>query len=259
MGAVFGPWLANATWEGFRDHPYAGSFLTAAAVYMVSTMMLFLIRIPPPGDWEAHHSGRPLRVIARQPKFKVALVSGVVGYGLMTFLMAATPLAMQACHHGFSKISFIIQWHVLGMFAPSFVTGWLIQKFGLRPVMLTGVVLNGACVLINLTGQSVSYFWIALVCLGIGWNFLYIGATTMLTETYAPEEKAKVQALNEFCVFFMIALSALSAGQLHHHLGWEVINGIAAPGIILVLIVLLRARDMSRVAPQAASSRFNDT
>lgn len=156
----------------------------------------------------------------------------------MSLVMTATPLAMQHNHHHFSATSFVIQWHVLGMFAPSFVTGHLIKQFGLLKIMSIGSLTGLACVLINLLGTSVNHFWLALFLLGISWNFLFIGATTMLTETYRPEERFKTQAANDFMVFSTVAAASLSAGALQHHFGWQAVNYGAIPALLIILLSL---------------------
>ena len=178
------------------------------------------------------------RAIARQPVFLVAAIGGMLGYGIMALVMTATPLAMHDHHYAFGDTAFVIEWHVLGMFAPSFFTGHLIRRFGVLQIMLAGGVLSAACVGINLTGSSLSHFWLALFLLGVGWNFLFIGATTLLTETYAPEEKAKTQALNDFLVFGTVTVAVLSAGSLQHHLGWRAVNYGVIPLIAVTVIAV---------------------
>jgi MFS family permease len=152
--------------------------------------------------------------------------------------MTATPLAMHAHAHPFSETSFVIQWHVLGMFAPSFFTGSLINRWGVLAVLMTGAVATLLCVIINLSGTSVTHFWIGLFLLGIGWNFLFIGATTLLTKAYLPEERFKTQALNDFIVFSMVATASLSAGMLQHNYGWRLVNYAALPAIAIILLSL---------------------
>ena len=162
---------------------------------------------------------RPLMTIVRQPTFIVAVVVAMVGYVVMNLLMTATPLAMARCGFTFAQAAHVIEWHVLGMFVPSFFTGSLIARFGLNLVMYAGAVFMLACIGINLMGVSEWHFWTALVCLGIGWNFMFIGATQLVTTTYRPSEKAKSQAANEFLVFSMVTVSAMSAGWMEAVLG----------------------------------------
>ena len=158
----------------------------------------------------------------------------------MVLLMTATPLEMMHQHnHRFSDVAFVIQWHVLGMFVPSFFTGHLINRFGLTTVMLTGALLDLVCIAVNLHGTSVWHFSVGLVLLGLGWNFLFIGATTLLTDTYRSSERAKAQAFNDFFVFTSTTASALTAGALQHHLGWETVNLSVLPVLAVIMLALL--------------------
>jgi len=178
-------------------------------------------------------------VIAAQPAFVVAVLAAAFGYGVMNLLMTATPLAMGVCGHPYSAAATVISWHVIGMFAPSFFTGALIARFGVLQVMLAGVVLNLACVAIALAGVDVANFWGALVLLGIGWNFLYIGGTTLLTDTYRPAEKAKAQGLNDMLVFVTMATSSFSSGLLLEKNGWQTLNYLAIPFILAVGVAVV--------------------
>lgn len=253
IAAVVGPNLANWSSGLLASTPFAGSYLALASLYVATFVLLLFLRIPRPSDHEAHDTGRPLREIAAQGKFVVAVIGGAIGYGIMALVMTATPLAMQHHAHSFHDTAFVIEWHVLGMFAPSFVTGHLIRRFGVLNVMFTGAVLNAACIAINLTGTDVPHFWAALLVLGIGWNFLFVGGTTLLTETYRIEEKAKSQALNDFIVFATVATSSLSAGALHHLFGWQAVNMAVALPLALVLgaILWLRKEARSRLRYEA--------
>lgn len=250
VAAFVGPNLANVTRDLVGGATFAGSYASLIVVYVLSLTFLSFLRLPPrvskgPG---ASGSGRKLRVVARQPKFIVAVLCGALGYALMSFVMTSTPLAMQHEGYAFSDSSFVIQWHVLGMFAPSFFTGHLISRFGLLKIMSTGALAILACVSINLSGHSVTHFWIALTLLGVGWNFLFIGATTLLTETYAAEETFKTQALNDFTVFSTVAMASLSSGAIENRFGWEAVNLGAIPAIVIVLTALLFLAWHGRVA-----------
>ena len=240
VAAFIGSNLANVSREWISSALYAGSFLSICLLFAVIFLLLSFVNISKPGEVEAHQSGRSLRMIARQPAFMAAVLAGTIGYGLMSFLMCATPLSMQNHAHAFSHISFVIQWHVLGMFAPSFVTGHLIKKFGIANIMFVGGLLNLLCVIINLAGTSLVHYWIALFILGIGWNFLFVSATTLLTETYDVAEKAKVQAFNDFLIFSVVAFTALFAGVFHHKFGWTIVNIGCVPWIIIVLMGIWR-------------------
>ena len=195
---------------------------------------------------------RSLRVIARQPAFLVAVLCGMVSYGVMNLLMTATPLAMISCKHPFSDAAFVIQWHLVGMFAPSFVTGTLIRRFGLTTIMLAGVVLNFAAIAIALAGVEVLHFWLALVVLGVGWNFLFVGSTTLLTESHTPAERAKVQGVNDAAIFITMVVSSLSSGALFTLQGWQTMNAAAVPFIALagagLVWLAIRRRFSSPVA-----------
>jgi len=239
IAAFIGTNLANITHELISTRLYSGSLLGVLGLFLVNFILLMFINIPKPDDLEAHYSGRPMITIVRQPRFIVAVLAGAISYGLMAFLMAATPLSMQQNTHQFTNISFVIQWHVLGMFAPSFFTGYLISRFGLLNIMLWGALLNAACVVVNLIGTSIFHYWLALFLLGVGWNFLFVSATTLLTETYDVAEKAKTQAFNDFSVFSVVTFAVLSSGILHHNFGWRVINIGCIPWIIGVTISIL--------------------
>ncbi len=180
-------------------------------------------------------AGRPLREIARQPKFIVAVAACALGYGVMNLLMAATPIAMAQCQHPFSDAALVLEWHVLGMFVPSFFTGSLIKRFGTWPVMAAGVVLNLVCVAVALTGVDLMHFLVALIALGIGWNFLFIGGTTLATETYRPEEKTRAQAAIDFAVYSTMTVTAFSSGALVTTGGWASMNlGSLVPMALLI-------------------------
>jgi MFS family permease len=169
----------------------------------------------------------------------------------MALVMTATPLSMQHNHHPFSDTSFVIQWHIFAMFAPSFFTGHLINRFGLIPLMITGALLDLACVALNLMGTSLWHFWSALFLLGIGWNFLFVGATTMLTKTYFTHERAKSQALNDFIVFTTVSIASLSAGSLLHYFGWRAVNLGVIPVTIIILLVLFWSTKQPKQSPDA--------
>ena len=251
LAAFLGPNLANWT-NGLLGTPeFAGSYATLLGVYALSVIALFFLDIPRPGRQVVRAHGRPLLTIAGQPAFIVAVLAGMLGYGIMVLVMTATPLAMKGHAHDFSDTAFVIQWHVFGMFAPAFFTGTLIQRFGVLNVLLWGALLNLACVGINFLGTDVWHFWLALFLLGVGWNFLYIGATTLLTETYTEAEKAKSQALNDFIVFTTVTLASLSAGWLQHHHGWQAVNAGVLPAILLVLLAVVWLRLQRRACPAA--------
>lgn len=248
VAALIGPELAKLSYDWFAPIMFAGSFVAIAVVQAISLLFLSFVEIPRPSVEERKNSGRPMLEIARQPVFLVAVFGAMIGYGSMTFVMTATPLAMVDCGFAFGDAAFVVQWHAVGMFAPSFFTGSLIQRFGVIRIMLTGVAAYIACALINLSGIEMLQFFSALVLLGIGWNFLFIGGTTLLTESYRPEERAKVQGVGDFLVFSMSTLAAFSSGAINHAFGWQAINLGLLPLAAAVGIALLWFGSQRRAA-----------
>jgi len=242
VAAVVGPNLANMTFDSIPTALYAGSYISTIGLYVLVFIVLGFLKLPKPISHEEIHALEPARslwVIAKQPKFIVALLCAMLGYGVMSFVMTATPLAMHAHEHSFKDTSFVISWHVLGMYAPSFVTGYLIQRFGVLKIMFIGALFGLGCVTANLLGSSVVHYWVGLTLLGISWNFLFIGGTTLLTETYRPSERGKTQAMNDFIIFTTVAVASLIAGVLQYNYGWEVINLGVIPFIIIIIISIL--------------------
>jgi len=239
VAAIIGPNLAIYTYDVIENANFAGSYASIIALYLLILITLSFLKLPNTKsdiDHESEYEVRDLFTIARQPKFIVGIICGMFGYGIMSFVMTATPLAMQHHAHDFDDISFVIQWHILAMYAPSFITGHLIRRFGIYNILLVGALLIALCIAINLKGSSITHYWIALVLLGIGWNFLFIGATTLITETYHAAERSKTQALNDFVIFTTVALSSLSAGALQHQFGWKIVNLGVLPLLLIILI-----------------------
>ncbi|MFP6777765.1 MAG: MFS transporter [Alphaproteobacteria bacterium] len=236
--ASVGPLLANFSKNLLPDDVFAGVYIMVAILFVASLVTLRFIAIPRPTAEERASGGRSLHVIIRQPVFIVAALGGMVGYMLMSLLMSATPLAMHGAGHAFFDTAQVIQWHVFAMFAPAFFTGHLIRQFGTISIMGVGAVLIAVCVVINLAGIDLAYFWIGGMALGVGWCFLFVGATTLVTEAYSPAEKAKTQAANDFLVFGGVAVAALLSGVLHEWIGWQLMNYIALPFLGVVLIAL---------------------
>jgi MFS family permease len=238
VGGIFGPTMSRFTVD-LVGPKFAGAYLVLIVFALITMAILSRIRIPNPAATEKAGSGRRLSVIAAQPKYVVAVMSAALSYGVMNFLMTSTPIAMRVCGHPYGDAAFVISSHVVAMFAPSFVTGTLIRRAGAIPVMLAGAALNVVCIGVALSGVAVANFWWSLVLLGVGWNFLYIGATTLLTETYRPEERAKAQGANEFAIFAMMAISSFSSGMIVTNAGWEKVNYAAAPLIAIVIAALV--------------------
>ena len=247
LGAVLGPNLASKT-RNLLDAPFAGAYLALAVVALMAMALLAYVTFPPAPAKTALNGGRPLGEIMRQPVFIVAAAAGALGYGVMNLLMAATPIAMQVCGLSFSDTAWVLEWHVIGMFAPGFFTGHLIKRFGTLPIMAVGLALNVACVLIALSGVAFEQFLAALFLLGLGWNFLFTSATTLATTAYRPEEKDKAQGALNFCVFMVLAISSLTSGVLVTTQGWTLLNlGSLVPlGMTGLLLAWLAVRGHKR-------------
>ena len=237
VGGVLGPNLSRFTVD-LAGTRFLGAYLFLIVFILATLILLRFIRIPTPTAAEAASSGRPLSQIASQPKFIVAVLAGAIGYGVMNFVMTSTPIAMQVCGHSYGDTAFIISSHVVGMFAPSFVTGPLIKRIGVLPVLFCGALLNMVAIGIALSGISVMQFWWALVMIGVGWNFLYIGGTTLLTETYRPEERAKAQGANDQSIFIMMAISSFTSGLTVTTGGWQRVNMVALPLVAVVAVAI---------------------
>jgi MFS family permease len=247
LAAVIGPNLAKYSREWAQGAEFAGSYASVIGLYILMLFVLSFLRFDEENNSsqddkknkQKRDTGRPLLQIIKQPKYIVAVLSGMFGYGVMSFVMTATPLAMNQSAFLFNDTALVIQWHVLAMFAPSFISGNLITRFGLIKVMVTGVIFGLICIGINLLGTSLWHFLTALICLGISWNFLFVGATTMVTDTYRPNEKNKAQAFNDFAVFSTVTVASLSAGALQNTFGWQMVNIGALPLLFIILFALI--------------------
>ena len=251
IGGFVGPETSKRTIDLLSGHLYAGAYLSLVAFSLLSVLVLRWLRMPGLSDSERASAGRPLVQIARQPAFIVAVLCATIAFGVMNLLMTTTPLAMVACEHPFSAAAFVIQWHIVGMFAPSFVTGNLIKRFGLATILLAGVALNAACVVVALSGVEVMHFWLAMLLLGVGWNFMFIGATALLTESHTPAERAKVQGVNDAAIFVTLVASSLSSGALFTLQGWEAMNRWALPVLAVAGAAVLWLVWVRRQAPRA--------
>lgn len=237
LGAVLGPWLAGAS-KNLLVAPFAGAYLLLIAVALAGLLLISLIDFPPLVRPQAGAAGRSSAALLRQPVFVVALAASALGYGVMNLLMAATPIAMGQCGLPFSDAGTVLQWHVLGMFVPSFFTGGLIRRVGVLPVMGVGVVLNLGCVVFALSGQDFDHFFGALLLLGVGWNFLYIGGTTLFTQAYRPEEKTRAQGLLDTGVYATMTVTSFSSGALVTTGGWQWMNWASLVPITLCALAL---------------------
>jgi predicted MFS family arabinose efflux permease len=238
VGGILGPTSSRWTIELLAPK-FMGAYLVLIGFAIATMLLLRYIRIPTPSAAERSAAGRSLREIVAQPKYIVAVMAGAIGYGVMNFLMTSTPIAMQVCGHAYSDTAFVISSHIIGMFAPSFFTGPLMRRVGVLPVMFVGALLNLVAIGIALSGIAVAQFWWALVILGMGWNFLYIGGTTLLTQTYRPEERARAQGMNEQAIFTMMAISSLTSGLTVTTAGWQSLNLFALPLVAAVGVAIV--------------------
>jgi len=245
VGGIVGPEVSKFTVELLATR-YLGAYLSLLGFLVLVMLVVQRLDIPVPTAAEHREPGRPLARIMAQPAFIVAVLGAAMGYGVMNLLMTATPLAMGLCGHPYTAAATVISWHVIGMFGPSFFTGSLIKRFGVMQVMAAGALLLYGVVAIALSGISVPHFWFALVLLGVGWNFLYIGGTTLITDACTPAERAKTQGMNDLLIFIMMATSSFSSGLLLDKGGWQTLNYLALPFITValgaILWLLLRRR-----------------
>lgn len=224
IGAVIGPNIATRTRE-LTQTPFVGAYLALAVVAVIAMAIMAGTTFPPvPPRVAGARKGRPLSQIMRQPVFIVSTLGAALGYGVMNLLMAATPLAMQVCELPFENVALVLQWHVIGMFAPGFFTGHLIRRFGAMPIMAAGIALNVLCIAIALSGVALPQFLVALFLLGVGWNFLFTGSTSLSLQAYSGEEKDHAQGAINFCVFFVMAITSFASGALVTTSGWALLN-----------------------------------
>jgi MFS family permease len=253
LGAMVGPNLASRTRE-WLPVPFAGAYAALVVVALLSLATLSFIRFPALPQADAAHPGRPLRELARQPVFIVAVAACALGYGVMNLLMAATPIAMAQCSHPFPSTALVLEWHVLGMFVPSFFTGSLIRRFGALPVMAVGVLLNALCIAVALSGVELMHFVAALFALGVGWNFLYIGGTTLFTQAYRPHERTGAQAAMDTLVLSTMTLTSFASGALVTTRGWAWLNMGSIVPVVLTALALLWLAIKRRAAQNAPAA-----
>jgi MFS family permease len=254
-GGIVGGFLGPETTRIGRDLlpvQFAGAFVLLAAWAVVALAVQSRVVVPPPTLEERSGGGRPLREVMRQPVFIVAAMSSALSYGLMNLLMVATPLAMSFCAHPYSAAAIVIAWHVVGMYAPGFVTGDLIRRFGVISVIVAGVVLMACCVAVALSGDTIAHFLVALFLVGVGWNFMYTGGTVLLTQTYQPAEKARAQGAHDAIVFTTMGVSSFASGALVSAAGWEKMNLGAIPILFIALAAVLWLSRVRRMAAAGA-------
>jgi len=253
IAGFLGPQTAKWAVDWLAPVTFAGVYLASAGFSLAVLSILQFLQIPSLSAAERAAGGRPMREIARQPAYRVALASSVFGYSVMTLTMSATPLAMLACGFGFGDSATVIQAHVIAMFLPSFFTGHLIARFGVLPIIAAGGLIEVGCALVSLAGIGFANFLIANILVGLGWNFTYVGGSTLLTSTYAPAERAKVQASHDFAVYTATATAAALSGVLQAQAGWTVLNLAALPLMAMVVLAALwlMARERAAVTQPA--------
>ncbi len=257
FAGVLGPQLVQWTMDIWPPYLFAFSFLVQASVALIAMAILAGVDAPKPAPADLH-GGRPLLVIARQPRFIAAALCGIVSYPMMNLVMTSAPLAMQMCGLSVSDSNFGIQWHIVAMYGPSFFTGSLIGRFGAPKIVALGLLLEAAGAAIGLSGITAMHFWATLIVLGVGWNFSFVGASALVLETHRPQERNKVQAFNDFLVFGMMAVGSFASGQVLANYGWSAVNLVVFPPVLLGLAVLAFASFARRRARSQAVSEFPD-
>lgn len=251
VAGFLGPEIAKRTRNMLDYGDYAGSFVCLAILYMVVAGALFFLRETPQPNEAAIRRGRPLRQVIAQPGYLVAMLGGMVAYGVMSFIMTATPISMHVIDgHALEVTARVIQSHIMAMYLPALFTGAIIARLGATRVMVIGLLATVACVLLALAGHQIWSYWSALVLLGIGWNFQFLGATVLLTANYWPAERFKAQAVNDLMIFGTQAIMSLSAGAVMHRANWEILNLLALPFLVAVLLVMLTLRRYLTGAPE---------
>jgi MFS family permease len=246
FAAILGPQIVIVTKDLWPPYLFAATYLAQAAVAIAAGLMLMLLKIPRPPAPTAANAGRPLSEIAKQPKFVVAVACGIASYGMMNMVMTAAPLAMIECNHTVTDAALGLQWHVLGMFVPSFFTGTLISRFGVERVIAAGLLMLIASAAVSIAGITLWHFWIGLMLLGVGWNLAFIGATALVTQTHRPSERNRVQSFNDFLIFGSMAIGSFGSGKVLALFGWAAVNEIVFPVVLtagaMLLWLVLRER-----------------
>ncbi len=239
LAGVIGPQVVIFTKDLWQPYLFAATFIAQAVLAVLAGLVLSRLKLPPPMSRAQIDRGRPLREIVRNPRLVVAVFVGISSYVLMNLVMTAAPLAMVGCGHSVTDATLGIQWHVLGMYAPSFLTGPLIVRYGVNRIIALGLVMLLASAIVGIAGISVMHFWVALTLLGVGWNFAFIGATTVVARSHRPEERTKVQSLNDFLIFGTMAFGSLASGAILALFGWVTVNIVMLPPIAMAAALLL--------------------
>jgi MFS family permease len=252
FAGVLGPQLVQWTMDIWPPYLFAFSFVVQAAVALVAMAITAGVDAPKPAAADMH-AGRPLSKIVRQPRFIAAALCGIIAYPMMNLVMTSAPLAMKICGLSLSDSNFGIQWHIVAMYGPSFITGTLITRFGAPIVVAIGLTLEAVAATIGLSGTTAPHFWATLIVLGMGWNFGFVGASALVLETHLPQERNKVQAFNDFLVFGTMAVGSFASGQLLANYGWAVVNMVVYPPVVLGLVVLMLTSAAKRRRRQLAA------
>ena len=253
-GALIGPELATRSPQWTPEQPYQGALFALAGLYAAACILLAWTKTAQPSGADSRGGdGRPLAAILRQPAFLVAVLAGVVGHGAMVFIMTATPISMHVIDgHGLEETARVIQAHVVAMYLPSLASAFLVSRFGARRLMVFGALAMVVTVAVGLAGREAMHYWWALVILGVGWNFLFVGGTTALVSAYRQEERFRAQAANDFSIFGMSAVASLSAGALLHGFGWQVLLLAVLPALAAMLLAVAWTRPKVASRPSAA-------
>jgi len=246
FAGVLGPQLVTYTMDLWQPYLFAVSYLAQAAVALIAMVVLWQVEAPPPLPVDTPDA-RPLMEIVKQPRFIAAVICGVISYGLMNFIMTSAPLAMKLCGHSVTDSNLAIEFHVIAMYLPSFITGSLISRFGAGKVILAGMVLIVLAAVAGLAGQTVYHFWADMILVGLGWNFGFIGATALVTETHRPSERTKVQSFNDFLVFGTMVVGSFSSGRILVDFGWDMVNELVFPLVFVGIAALLWFRRSQKV------------
>lgn len=240
FSGIIGPQLVTLTMDLWPPYLFAATYLAQAAVAALSALVLCKVRLPKPTAVDVG-CGRPITVIARHPRFVTAVICGLVSYLLMNFIMTASPLAMRLCGLSQETSNLGLQWHLIAMYAPSFVTGRLIARFSASRLVLTGLGLIAASAAVGLSGIETAHFWLSLILLGVGWNFGFLGASALVLECHRPEERTQVQSLNDFIIFGTMVLGSFASGGLLTIYGWNMVLWVSFVPLLPAVAALVLA------------------